>query len=86
MQKKRSTARAVLLRILQLALGLSFLLMAALSFGRTAIPRVFTGDMEVITVTQKIIPLLAFFMVSLALRPCMMKVHIEVQEEFLCSD
>ncbi|BDA43468.1 Protein DETOXIFICATION 44, chloroplastic [Coccomyxa sp. Obi] len=61
-KNKRSTARAVLLRILQIALGLSFLLMATLSFGRTAIPRVFTGDLEVITVTQRIMPLLAFFM------------------------
>lgn len=73
-QKKRSTARAVLLRILQIALGISFVLMAALSFGRTAIPRVFTGDLEVIAVTQRIMPLLAFFMVSPALQaspPCM---------------
>lgn len=63
MQKKRSTARAMLLRILQIALGLSFTLMAALSFGRSAIPRVFTSDLQVIAVAEKILPLLAFFMV-----------------------
>ena len=51
---------------MQIALGLSFTLMAALTLGRSAIPRVFTSDLEVIAVTQRVMPLLAFFMVSSA--------------------
>jgi Na+-driven multidrug efflux pump len=60
----------VLLRILRIVLGLSFVLMAALSFGNSAIPRVFTSDLEVIAVTKRVMPLLAFFMVRTALEGC----------------
>ena len=57
-------ARAVLLRILQIALGLSFFLMAALYLGRSFVPRVFTADPAVIAIAERVFPILAAFIVS----------------------
>ena len=57
-------ARAVLLRILQIALGLSFFLMAGLYLGRSFVPRVFTADPAVIAIAERVFPILAAFIVS----------------------
>ena len=57
-------ARAVLLRILQIALGLSFFLMAGLYLGRSFVPRVFTEDPAVIAIAGRVFPILAAFIVS----------------------
>jgi Na+-driven multidrug efflux pump len=46
------------------------MLMATLFFGRTTIPRVFTRDTEVVAVTQKVMPLLAMFMVGILSLQC----------------
>ena len=62
-QGQRATARAVLLRILQIALALSSVLLVTLSLGRSVIPRVFTSDPAVVAAAQAVMPLLAAFMV-----------------------
>ena len=54
----------MLLRILQIALGLSFFLMAGLYLGRGFLPRVFTDDPAVIAIAGRVFPILAAFMVS----------------------
>jgi Na+-driven multidrug efflux pump len=68
-QGRRATARAVLLRILQIALGLSGILTLALSLGRSVIPAVFTSDPAVVAAAQTVMPLLAAFMVR-PIFPC----------------
>lgn len=69
-------AREVLLRILQIALGLSFFLMAGLYFGRSFVPSIFTKDPAVIAIAERIFPILAFFMVSgLASSPFISRKH-----------
>lgn len=64
-QKQSSVARAILLRVLQIALGLSFFLMVALYLGRSFVPRVFTSDPAVIAIAERVFPILAAFMVSI---------------------
>ncbi len=64
-QKQNGVARAVLLRILQIALGLSFFLMGGLYLGRSFVPRVFTQDPAVISIAERVFPILAAFIVSL---------------------
>ena len=54
----------MLLRILQIALGLSFFLMAGLYIGRGFLPRVFTDDPAVIAIAGRVFPILAAFMVN----------------------
>ena len=56
----------MLLRILQIALGLSFFLMAGLYLGRGFLPRVFTDDPAVIAIAGRVFPILAAFMVSIS--------------------
>ena len=63
-QKQNGVARAMLLRILQIALGLSFFLMAGLYLGRSFVPRIFTGDPAVISIAERVFPILAAFIVS----------------------
>ena len=63
-QKQNGVARAMLLRILQIALGLSFFLMAGLYLGRSFVPRVFTEDPAVIAIAERVFPILAAFIVS----------------------
>ena len=63
-QKQNGVARAVLLRILQIALGLSFFLMGGLYLGRSFVPRVFTQDPAVIAIAERVFPILAAFIVS----------------------
>ena len=56
----------MLLRILQIALGLSFFLMAGLYLGRGFLPCVFTDDPAVIAIAGRVFPILAAFMVSIS--------------------
>ena len=56
----------MLLRILQIALGLSFFLMAGLYLGRGFLPRVFTDDPAVIAIAGRVFPILAAFMVGIS--------------------
>ncbi|CAL5221413.1 g3599 [Coccomyxa viridis] len=60
-KKQNGVARAVLLRILQIALGLSFFLMGGLYLGRSFVPRVFTQDPAVIAIAERVFPILAAF-------------------------
>ncbi len=56
----------MLLRILQISLALSAALMAGMHLGRSAIPRVFTGDPAVVAAAQGVMPVLAALMVRCA--------------------
>ncbi len=62
-QERRGDARGVLLRLLQIALGLSAVISAALLAGRTRLPLIFSRDPAVVALVAGIVPLLAVCMV-----------------------
>lgn len=68
LQRKRKQARAVLLRILQIgaAVGLA---VGVLAFAaRSAVPAIFTQDVNVSDQVQRVLPMIALFMVSMGMQ------------------
>ena len=86
MQKQRGVARAMLLRILQIALLLSFFLMAGLYLGRSAVPRIFTEDPAVIAIAERVFPILAVFMVSALLSDCFLPLSVAMESAHFRQD
>lgn len=63
-QSKRKQARAVLLRILQIGSAVGVTVGVVAFAARTAVPAVFTSDVLVSAEVQRVLPMIALFMVS----------------------
>ena len=64
MQSKRAQARAVLLRIIQIGIAVGVTVGLAAFAARTAVPAIFTQDVLVSTQVQRVLPMIALFMVG----------------------
>lgn len=64
MQRKRKQARAVLLRILQIGTAVGLVVGVVAFAAKSAVPAVFTQDVTVSAEVQRVLPMIAMFMVS----------------------
>lgn len=64
LQSKRKQARAILLRILQIGAAVGLTVGVVAFAARTAVPAVFTQDVQVSAEVQRVLPMVALFMVS----------------------
>lgn len=64
LQRKRKQARAVLLRILQIGTAVGLIVGVVAFAAKSAVPAVFTQDVTVSTEVQRVLPMIAMFMVS----------------------
>ena len=64
LQRKRKQARGVLLRIVQIGAAVGLTVGVVAFAARTAVPAIFTQDVLVSTEVQRVLPMVALFMVS----------------------
>ena len=64
LQEKRQEARAVLLRILQIGAAVGVAVGLAAFASRSLVPAIFSRDVRVSAEVQKVVPMIALFMVS----------------------
>ena len=65
LQRKRQQARAVLLRILQIGVAVGLAVGVVAFAARSAVPAIFTQDTTVCAEVQRVLPMIALFMVSM---------------------
>lgn len=64
LQRNRKRARGVLLRILQIGAAVGLTVGVVAFAARTAVPAIFTQDVFVCAEVQRVLPMVALFMVS----------------------
>lgn len=67
LQRKRKQARAVLLRILQIGAAVGLAVGVVAFAARSAVPAIFTQDVTVSAQVQRVLPMIAMFMVSVGM-------------------